>query len=81
MPQSKVRSDSGGKLMEDQKVIRLDQYLKLKGLVMSGGEAKFLIQDGQVRVNGEVDTRRSRKLRPGDRVSIGEHTLVVELDR
>ena len=67
--------------MDNEATIRLDQFLKLKGLVMSGGEAKFLIQDGQVRVNGEVDTRRSRKLRQGDQVSLGDQTLAVELGR
>lgn len=46
--------------------IKLGQALKLAGLVSSGVDAKFLIQDGQVKVNGEVDTRRGKKLYPGD---------------
>lgn len=46
--------------------IRLGQALKLAGLVSSGVEAKVLIQDGLVTVNGEVDLRRGKKLRPGD---------------
>lgn len=46
--------------------IKLGQALKLAGLVGSGVEAKILIQDGQVKVNGEVDERRGRKLYPGD---------------
>ena len=46
--------------------IKLGQALKLAGLVGSGVEAKILIQDGLVTVNGEVDTRRGRKLVPGD---------------
>ncbi len=46
--------------------IKLGQALKLAGLVSSGVEAKILIQDGLVTVNGEVDERRGRKLYPGD---------------
>lgn len=46
--------------------IRLGQALKLAGLVSSGVEAKAVILDGLVTVNGEVDVRRGKKLRPGD---------------
>lgn len=46
--------------------IKLGQALKLAGLVGSGVDAKFIVQDGQVMVNGETDTRRGRKLYPGD---------------
>ena len=46
--------------------IKLGQALKLAGLVDSGVDAKFVIQDGQVKVNGEVDTRRGKKLYAGD---------------
>ncbi len=48
--------------------IKLDQFLKLAGVVSTGGQAKQLILAGQVRVNGEVETRRGRKLRFGDEV-------------
>ena len=48
--------------------ITLDALLKASGLVASGGAAKLLIADGGVRVNGEVETRRGRKLRAGDEV-------------
>lgn len=50
--------------------IKLDQFLKLAGVVYSGGEAKHLIQSGGVAVNGEVETRRGRKLRHGDVVIV-----------
>ncbi|MFW6377237.1 MAG: S4 domain-containing protein YaaA [bacterium] len=50
--------------------IKLDQFLKWANLVSSGGEAKEIIQKGNVLVNGEVDTRRSHKLSPGDIVEI-----------
>ena len=46
--------------------IKLGQAMKLANLVSDGVEAKIVIQDGQVTVNGEVDTRRGRKLVPGD---------------
>ena len=57
--------------------ITLDALLKATGLVGSGGAAKMLIADGQVRVNGEIDTRRGRKLRAGDRVVLGEVSVNV----
>lgn len=46
--------------------IKLGQAMKLAGLVSSGIEAKIVIQDGEVKVNGKVDTRRGKKLIPGD---------------
>lgn len=46
--------------------IRLDSFLKLTGMVDTGGQAKFVIQGGEVLVNGEVCTMRGKKLRPGD---------------
>ena len=63
--------------MSEAQIIRLGQYLKLLGLVATGGEAKYVIQDGQVRVNGEVETRRKRQLRDGDRVEVGDYVSVV----
>ena len=50
--------------------IKLDALLKFVSMVGSGGEAKMLIQDGQVLVNGEVCTMRGKKIRPGDTVKI-----------
>lgn len=50
--------------------IRLDSFLKLTGTVDTGGQAKMLIQDGQVKVNGEVCPMRGKKLYPGDQVSL-----------
>jgi len=52
--------------------IKLGQFIKLANLVATGGEAKDQIADGQVTVNGEVDTRRGKTLRDGDVVCIGE---------
>lgn len=57
--------------------IKLDALLKFASLVGSGGEAKMLIQNGQVLVNGEICTMRGKKIRPEDTVSIiGENNEV-----
>ncbi|WP_416674583.1 RNA-binding S4 domain-containing protein [Egbenema bharatensis] len=61
--------------------IRLDQFLKWAGVVQTGGEAKVLIQFGEVEVNGETETRRGRKLVEGDRVSFQGQDFTVALDR
>ncbi|HVW02369.1 MAG TPA: RNA-binding S4 domain-containing protein [Planctomycetaceae bacterium] len=61
-------------------VIQLDQFLKLQGIVGTGGQAKMLIQGGEVRVNGEMETRRRRKLKLGDVVEVGDERIVVEAD-
>jgi ribosome-associated protein len=50
--------------------ITLGQFLKLAGLVSTGGEAKELIVSGLVLVNGQVETRRGRKMAPGDTVHV-----------
>ncbi|MFH7325591.1 RNA-binding S4 domain-containing protein [Desulfurivibrio sp. C05AmB] len=51
-------------------MIRLGQFLKMANLVGTGGEAKLRIQQGEVKVNGEVERRRGRQLRAGDLVEI-----------
>ncbi len=66
--------------MDTEPTIRLDQFLKLVGLVKSGGEAKHLIQEGQVLLNGQVETHRSKKLRVGDVVTLGDYEVLVEWD-
>lgn len=58
--------------------IKLGQALKAAGLVNSGVEAKEVIQEGVVLVNGEVDTRRGRKLYEGDVVSFENKTIKIE---
>ena len=58
--------------------IKLDSLLKFAGLVNSGGEAKTLIQEGDVLVNGQVCTMRGKKLRPGDTVTLGEETVSIQ---
>lgn len=58
--------------------IKLGQALKLAGLVGSGVDAKFVIQDGLVKVNGEVILQRGKKLYSNDEVSFKEHSFRVE---
>ena len=58
--------------------IKLQDLLKFAGAVETGGEAKIVIQEGEVRVNGEVCTMRGKKLRPGDRAELGGRIFVVE---
>ena len=50
--------------------IDLLQFLKATGIAATGGEAKMLVDEGFIRVNGEDESRRRRKLRPGDRVDV-----------
>ncbi|WAC57752.1 RNA-binding S4 domain-containing protein [Gordonia sp. SL306] len=57
--------------------IRLGQFLKLANLIDSGAEAKGVIADGLVSVNGEVEDRRGRQLEPGDVVEIGGQSARV----
>ncbi len=58
--------------------IRLDALLKLAGIADTGGQAKWMIQDGTVAVNGEICTQRGKKIRPADTVTIGDQTITVE---
>ena len=57
--------------------IKLQDLLKFANLVGSGGEAKLLIQEGEVSVNGSVCTERGKKIRPGDIVRFQTHELTV----
>jgi len=57
--------------------IRLGQLLKLAGVVDDGVQARTLIQDGEVSVDGEVDRRRGRQVHPGSTVELGETKIQV----
>ncbi|MFV8247458.1 RNA-binding protein [Mycolicibacterium peregrinum] len=57
--------------------IRLGQFLKLASLIDSGADAKSVIADGLVSVNGEVELRRGRQLRPGDTVAFAGRSARV----
>lgn len=59
--------------------IKLDRFMKFADMVYTGGDAKGFIQDGEVKVNGEVCTQRGKKLREGDVVSFnGDDFIVVK---
>ena len=58
--------------------MKLDQFLKFQGLVVTGGEAKLRIQRGDVRVNGAIELRRGRHLAPGDAVAIDGQELILQ---
>ena len=58
--------------------IKLQDAMKYANVVYSGGEAKVLIQEGAVTVNGAVCTQRGKKLRPGDTVRLGDAALTVQ---
>lgn len=61
--------------------MKLDQFLKWVGATGTGGQAKILIQSGQVEVNGAIETRRGKKLSPGDEVILeGQRFVVPPLD-
>ncbi len=61
----------------DRESIRLDQFLKVQQLVPSGGAAKWAIQGGNVKVNGQIEVRRGRQLFHGDRVEFETRVLPV----
>lgn len=60
--------------------LRLDDALKLAGLAPTGGLAKRLIQAGEVRVNGQPETRRKRRLVPGDVIEVAGERFEIELE-
>lgn len=60
-----------------EEYIKLDSLLKLAGGVETGGQAKVVIQSGQVTLNGEVCTQRGRKIRTGDKVNFEDLEIIV----
>lgn len=65
------------KIYIDSEFIRLDALLKFGGIAETGGQAKVLVQSGQIKVNGEVCTQRGKKMRAGDTAQSGDKTLEV----
>ncbi len=58
--------------------IKLDDFLKIRGVAETGGHAKMMIQGGEVKVNDQVETRRGKKLRIGDKVSLHDQELIMD---
>ncbi len=61
----------------DKPYITLGQLLKLLNVISSGGQAKFLLQEEEIKVNGELETRRGRKIYPQDQVEISGLGIVM----
>ena len=61
----------------DSEFIKLDQFLKLVDIASTGGHAKFLIQEGLVKVNGEIETRRGKKLRSNDIIEVEGNIIKI----
>ena len=61
----------------DGEYIEVNQLLKLAGLCNSGGEGKMLVADGQVEVDGQLETRKTAKIRAGQRVRCGDVEIIL----
>mgnify|MGYP001764324530 CR=1 FL=1 len=59
--------------------VELFKILKFEGIAATGGEAKLMIANGAVTVNGDVETRKRRKIVAGDTIVVGEHALRIQL--
>lgn len=59
--------------------VELYKILKFEGMVGSGGEAKMVIADGMVLVNGEVETRKRKKIVAGDRIDFDGETILIQV--
>ena len=67
------------KIAIDTEYIKLDSMLKFAAAVGTGGEAKFVISEGMVTVNGEICTMRGKKLYPGDKVCFEGNTYLITI--
>ncbi len=79
IPAQKTNSSSPRQVVVREVPIELCQFIKFGGLSESGGEAKQLISEGRVLLNGTVETQKRKKLVAGDVVKIDGHTIIVEL--
>ncbi len=68
---------TGDGLTPNEDSLRLDHFLKQRALLGTGGQAKMMIQNGEVKVNGETEIRRRRKVSAGDVVEVGNKKFVV----
>lgn len=64
----------------NEEFIRLDNLLKFAGIAPTGGQAKYLIQNGEIKVNGEVCTMRGKKMRNGDVAEFEQRVIEVAVD-
>ena len=68
------------KISINTEFIKLDSLLKFAALVGTGGEAKYVINEGMIEVNGEICTMRGKKIRPGDTVKFQDNVLLIEAE-
>ena len=61
----------------NEEFIRLDNLLKFAGIAPTGGQAKFIIQNGEIKVNGEICTMRGKKMRAGDKAQYRQRVIEV----
>ena len=73
------RKDNSIPVVIGTEFIKLQDAMKYANIVYSGGEAKSLIQEGEVLVNGEVCTMRGKKLRPGDKFTFDGQTYLITI--
>ena len=73
----KIKVSGFTKIIISSDFIKLDSLLKLSGIAETGGEAKLFIQDGDVRVNGEICIQRGKKIIPGNVVRFKDKALIV----
>lgn len=66
------------KLTADSEYIELIKLLKAANICGSGGEAKMLVDDEQVKLNGQVESRKRAKLRKGDKIEVFDKTIIIE---
>lgn len=78
-PVQATNSSSPRKVVVREVPIELCQFIKFGGLTESGGEAKQLISEGLVLLNGTVETQKRKKLAVGDQVKVNGHTIIVQL--
>lgn len=76
-PQPNAGEENEDAKADSVATIRLDQFLKLSQVAQTGGHAKLMIQSGEVLVNGDVETKRRRKLVPGDEVEVDGERFVI----
>lgn len=74
----KIKEKTQRKVKIETEFIRLDSFLKMCDAVQSGGHAKMVIQNGEVKVNGEVCTMRGKKLRKDDNVEFERKIFIVD---
>lgn len=68
------------KVLLNKEPVELFKLIKFEGLAQSGGEAKQMIEQEIVRVNGEIETRKRRKIVSGDMITVGDSTFTTELE-